>query len=180
MISGEIAPGEIELAPFVDETARLSELIRLAPHVGGEYLDAPTWWDGHFSAEYYYRAHPGELQQLIHQLTQFPEATCRIEIVPEEGFREGNLLVHRERYLSYDWSLQISQTRIRDFSKYPREIPTSFNKPVVVLKIYDSEFLDRTDLWLPYRLLTPTVIEAPESTRPASALEALSRADRRR
>jgi|GEM_PF-6795216 len=184
VIMGDIEPGEISLGYGWAQEPEFRKLLAIYPHIGGSFMDAPTWWNGHYSAEYVFQGDGDELQKVVHALDQLGGDHVKIVIVQGEGFWERDNLVLRTGPQMYDWSLRFSETKILDAAQrklYPQQI---INEPTVVLTIYDSDQLDLAALWLPYRLLAnpriPPAAQVVGQDSPADALHAIARTQRNR
>lgn len=182
VIMGDIEPGEISLGYGWSQEPEFRKLLALHPHIGGTFMDAPTWWSGHYSAEYYNQGDGDELQRVVHALDKLGGDNVKIVIVESEAYWERDNLVMRDALQPYDWSLRFSETKIRDEAQrklYSRQI---INAPTVVLTIYDSDQLDLTSLWVPYRLLAnpriPAAAQVVGQDSPADALHAIARTTR--
>ncbi|MBI1347437.1 hypothetical protein GC163_14255 [bacterium] len=184
VIMGDIEPGQILLSYGWAQEAQFRELLAIHPHIGGKFMDAPSWWDGHYSAEYFYQGDSGELQKVIHALDKLSCDNVKIVIVQGEGFWEPDNLVRQPGPQMYDWSLQFSETKIRDAAQQRLYRQMIINEPIVVLAVYDSDQLDLTSLWVPYRLLVnpriPSAAQVVGQEPPADALHAIARTKRSR
>lgn len=180
---GDIPPGTIKLGYGWNIEPELTDLLKRHRHVAGHFTDAPTWWDGHFSAEYLYQGREPQLQKLIDDLDELIYPHVKVVIADAEGMWDGNRLTGHKRAVAYDWSLMLSETKMRDPAKYSHSGKSVINEPTIVLRIYLGDRLDRKRLRVPSKLLEianlPSGYHVINTDGPVDALHALARAARR-
>jgi hypothetical protein len=183
VIFGDIPPGTVKLGYGWDIEPDLQKLLKEHRHIAGHFTDAPTWWDGCFFAEYLYQGREPQLQRLIDDLDRLGYAHTKIVVAHAEGMWDGNRLTGNRHAVAYDWSLSFSETKMRDPAKYKHDGKTVINQPIIVLRIYLGDRLDRARLRIPSRLLeTPNLpggYQVINTDGPVDALHALARAARR-
>jgi hypothetical protein len=186
VIHGRIPAGTVQLGPDWPLDLELRTLLGRHRHVDGYYVDAPTWWDGYFSATYFYQGREPQLQALIDDLDRLVYPHVKIVVSEEEGMWTGNRVFCRKTALNYDWCLVLSQTDIRNAAKFPPVGDHVINTPVIVLRIHLGDRLDQTKLRIPARLVNapnpgngPVIVAPLPAEAPASALHAIARAARR-
>lgn len=180
---GSIPPGTVKLGYGWPMEPELTALLETHRHVAGHFTDAPTWWDGHFTAEYLYQGREPQLQKLIDDLDRLVYPHVKIIVSEAEGMWDGNRLTGHKHSVAYDWSLTLSETKMRDPVKYKHDGQSVINLPIVVLRVYLGDRLDRNRLNLPQRLLEtphlPSGSQVINTDGPVDALHALARAARR-
>lgn len=94
----------------------------------------------------------------------------------------GHWLSGNKQSVAYDWSLTLSETKMRDPAKYKHNDKVVINEPTVVLRIYLGDRLDRSRLQIPQKLLNapkpPSGYQVINTDGPVDALHALARAAR--
>jgi hypothetical protein len=180
---GDIPPGTVELGYGWPIEPELKLLVERQRHVAGHFTDAPTWWDGHFTAEYFYQGREAAPQRLIDDLDRLIYPHVKVIVAEAEGMWDGNRLAGHNHAVAYDWSLTLSETRMRNPAQYNHNGKSVINEPIVVLRIYLGDRLDRSRLRIPRGLLeTPNLPgghQVINTDGPVDALHALARAARR-
>jgi hypothetical protein len=106
----------------------------------------------------------------------------KIVVADAEGMWDGHRLSGNKESVSYDWSLTLSETRMDNPAKYKHDGKSVVNEPIVVLRIYLGDRLDRNRLRIPKKLLdTPNLpggYQIINTDGPVDALHAVARAAR--
>jgi hypothetical protein len=180
---GRIPPGTVKLGYGWNIEPELQALLKNHRHVAGHFTDAPTWWDGHFTAEYLYQGREPELQKLIDDLDGLIYPHVKIVVADAEGMWDGNRLSGHKQSIAYDWSLTLSETKMDNPAKYQHDGNSIVNEPIVLLRVYLSDRLDRSRLRIPQKLLDtpnlPSGYQIINTDGPVDALHALARAAKR-
>lgn len=181
VIAGPIQPGKIALGYGWPEAEALTEILKLQPTVGGHYIDAPTWWDGHYAATHLYRGKTADLQRLIDALDKLKLPGTKVFVDNGEGFDGPNHFYGTNETLCYDWQLTLSETRNRGGR---HKLLPGMNERQILLVVHLGTRLDRNQLKVPEWMTLKVVVDsgaAPPPTvefGPADALHALARAAR--
>lgn len=180
---GEIERGVIHLGDGWAEEEAFTQLLKVRRAVGGHFLDAPAWWNGHFTADYYYQGNEADVQAVIDALAALKHPHVKVMLIPgEEGFWDNEFSFPWPQTLAYDWSLTFSQTKMNDPAKYKHDGKFIINEPVVVLRVYLGDRLNPQKLRVPERLQSnpqiPTAVRVVGRDNPADALHAIARAQR--
>jgi hypothetical protein len=180
---GDIPPGSVKLGDGWNIEPELQALLKSHRHIAGYFTDAPTWWDGHFTAEYLYQGRERQLQTLIDDLDGLIYPHVKIVVSKAEGMWDGNRLTGHTQAIAYDWSLTLSETKMKNPAKYQHDGKSVVNEPIVVLRIYLDDRLDPNRLRIRQQLLDtpnlPSGYQVIDTDRPVDALHALARAARR-
>jgi hypothetical protein len=176
VIAGPIKPGGMHFGYDWPEKEAFSDLLKIRPCVGGHYIDAPTWWDGHYAATYLIRGNEADLQKQIDRLDQLKLPGTTVLIHEGEGFDDPNKFFGNTEVVCYDWKLTLSETK--NTSGRHKLLP-GMNERQVMLVIHLGTRLDRTRLKIP-EWMKPQVLGLDDSVKalPADALHALARAAR--
>lgn len=180
VMSGPVKPGTVVLGNSWPEEEAFRELLKLQESVGGHFIDAPTWWDGHFSVTYLYRGREVTLQRMINELNRLKHPGTTVIIVDDEGFDGPNGLKGTRKALAYDWNLSFSETRAE---RADRKIEPGMNCRQVRMTIYLGNRLDRKKLripeWMQPKLVAWEGGPQPDTEPgPVSAFQAIARAAR--
>jgi hypothetical protein len=180
VMSGPVKPGQIVLGHGWPEEEAFRELLKQHTAIGGHFMDAPTWWDGHYSVTYLYRGREVAAQRMINDLNRLKLAGTTVMIVDDEGFENANRFHGTKETVSYDWNLSFSETRAERANV---KVLPGMNSRQVRMVIYLGKRMDRTKLRVPeWMQPKPVVLEgAPAPTTdygPACALQAIARAAR--
>jgi hypothetical protein len=176
VIAGPIMPGQVAFGYDWPEKDAFTDLLKLRPCVGGHFIDAPTWWDGHYAATYLIRGKEADLQQQIDQFDQLKLPGTKVLIHEGEGFDGPNKFFGSTEVVCYDWELTLSETK--NTSGRHKLLP-GMNERQVMLVIHLGTRLDRAQLKIP-EWMKPQVLGLDDSVKalPADALHALARAAR--
>ncbi len=177
VIAGPIKPGQIVLGHGWPEEDAFRALLKTQDAVGGHYMDAPTWWDGHFSVTYLYRGREVTVQRMINELNRLKLPGTTVLVVDDEGFDGPNGLRGSRKAIAYDWNLTLSET------KSERDVLPGMNARQIRMTIFLGTRLDRTKLRIPeWMQPKPVVLTGPLRPEPeygpVSAFQAIARAAR--
>lgn len=177
---GPVKPGQIVLGRGWPEEEAFRELLKQHTSIGGHFIDAPTWWNGHYSVTYLYRGREVSAQRMINDLNRLRLEGTTVMIVDDEGFENANRFNGTKETVSYDWNLSFSETRAERANV---KVLPGMNSRQVRMVIYLGTRLDRAKLRIPgWMQPKPVVSEgAPTPTvdyGPACALQAIARAAR--
>lgn len=180
VISGPIKPGHIMLGNGWPEEEAFRELLKLQESVGGHFIDAPTWWDGHFAVTYLYRGREVTAQRMINELNRLKLRNTTVMIVEEEGFDGPNNFLGTREPVCYDWKLTFSETRA---VRVDREVLPGMNARQIHMTIYLGDRLNRQKLripdWMQPKLMVVEGSPNPDTEYgPVSAFQAIARAAR--
>lgn len=180
VMSGPVKPGTIVLGHSWPEEDAFRELLKSQDAVGGHFLDAPTWWDGHFSVTYLYRGREVALQRMINELNRLKLPGTMVMVVEGEGFEGPNKFFGSREPIAYDWNLTLSETKS---VRADREVLKGMNERQIHMTIYLGSRLDRKKLripeWMQQKLFVTVSGPKPDTEPgPVSAFEAIARAAR--
>ena len=180
VFSGSIKPGQVVLGHGWPEEDAFRALLKTQDAVGGHFIDAPTWWDGHFAATYLYRGREVALQRMINELNRLKLPGTTVMVVDDEGFDGPNQFFGSKEAMAYDWNLTLSETKS---IRADREVLKGMNERQIRMTIYLGNRLDRKKLRIPeWMQAKMVVIEGgpPPDTEPGpvSAFQAIARAAR--
>jgi hypothetical protein len=179
---GDIPPGTVKLGYDWNIEPELQALLKNHRHVAGHFTDAPTWWDGHFTAEYLYQGCEPEVQKLIDDLDRLIYPHVKVVVADAEGMWDGNRLTNPKTSIAYDWSLTLSETKMDNPVKYQHDGKSVVNEPIIVLRVYLGDRMERSRLRIPQKLLgtphLPSGYQVINTAGPVDALHALARAAR--
>lgn len=185
VIAGGVKPGTIILGHGWPEEEAFRELLKLQDAVGGQFIDAPTWWDGHFSVTYLYRGREVALQRMINELNRLKLEGTTVMVVEDEGFDWPNQFYGNKEFIAYDWNLTLSETKSGRADADVKKFIPGMNSRRVQMTIYLGTRLDRTKLrvpeWMqPKPVVIPGISQPPPNVEPGpvSALQAIVRAAR--
>ena len=180
VIAGGVKPGQIVLGHAWPEEEAFRELLKLQDAVGGHFMDAPTWWDGHFSVTYLYRGREVALQRMINELNRLKLEGTTVFVVEDEGFDGPNKFFGSKDPIAFDWNLSFSETKA---VRGDREVLKGMNTRQIRMTIYLGNRLDRKKLRIPEWMQPKLVVweggPQPDSEPgPVSAFQAIARAAR--
>jgi len=177
VFSGSVKPGQIVLGHGWPEEDAFRELLKTQDAVGGHFIDAPTWWDGHFSVTYLYRGREVTAQRMINELHRLKLPGTTVMVVDDEGFDGSNGLRGSRKAIAYDWNLTLSET------KSERDVLPGMNARQIRMTIFLGTRLDRSKLripeWMQPKLVVVEGGPKPDTEYgPVSAFQAVARAAR--
>lgn len=180
VFSGSVKPGQIVLGHGWPEEGAFRDLLKTQDAVGGHFIDAPTWWDGHFSVTYLYRGREVAAQRMINELNRLKLPGTTVMVVDDEGFDGPNGLRGSRKAIAYDWNLTLSETKSE---RADREVLPGMNARQIRMTIYLGTRLDRAKLripeWMQPKLVAVEGGPKPDTDYgPVSAFQAIARAAR--
>ncbi len=180
VIAGPVNPGQIVLGHGWPEEEAFRELLKLQPSVGGHFIDAPTWWDGHFAVTYLYCGREVTVQRMINELNRLKLPNTTVMIVEDEGFEWPNNFMGTKEAVAFDWNVTFSETRA---VRADREVLPGMNARQIRMTIYLGDRLQRQKLRIP-EWMQPKLVVVEGSPKPdteygpVSAFQAIARAAR--
>lgn len=180
VFSGPIKPGQVVLGHGWPEEDAFRKLLQTQDAVGGHFIDAPTWWDGHFSVNYLYRGREVAAQRVINELNRLKLPGTTVMVVDDEGFDGPNPFFGTKGAVAYDWNLTLSETKS---VRADREVLPGMNARQIHMTIYLGTRLDRSKLRIPEWMQPKPVVltggPKPDTEYgPVSAFHAIARAAR--
>ncbi len=180
VIFGPVKPGQIVLGHGWPEEEAFRDLLKQHTAIGGHFMDAPTWWDGHYSVTYLYRGREVAAQRMINDLNRLKLEGTTVMVVEDEGFDGPNRFFGSSETIAYDWDVTFSETIS---VRADREILPGMNARQIQMTIHLGTRLDRTKLRIPEWMLPKlVVVEAGPKPDveygPVSAFQAFARAAR--
>lgn len=177
VFSGPVKPGQIVLGHGWPEEDAFRALLKTQDAVGGHFIDAPTWWDGHFSVTYLYRGREVTAQRMINELNRLKLPGTTVMVVDDEGFDGPDGLRGSRKAIAYDWNLTLSET------KSEKDVRPGMNARQIRMTIFLGTRLDRTKLripeWMQPKLVVVEGGPKPDTEYgPVSAFQAIARAAR--
>ncbi len=180
VMAGPIKPGHIVLGHGWPEEDAFRELLKSQDAIGGHFMDAPTWWDGHFSVTYLYRGREVAAQRMINELNRLKLPNTTVMIVEDEGFEGPNQFLGTKEATSFDWNITFSETRA---VRADREVLPGMNERQVRMTIFLGGRLNRQKLRIPEWMRPKLVVveggpKPDTESGPVSAFQAIARAAR--
>lgn len=180
VFSDSVKPGQIVLGHAWPEADAFRDLLKTQDAVGGHFIDAPTWWDGHFSVTYLYCGREVAAQRMINELNRLKLPGTTVIVVDDEGFDGPNGLRGGRKAIAYDWNLTLSETKSE---RADREVLPGMNARQIRMVIYLGTRLDRTKLRIPEWMQPKPVVltggpKPDPDYGPVSAFQAIARAAR--
>jgi len=179
VIFGCVKPGDVVLGHGWPEEDAFRELLKTQESVGGHFIDAPTWWQGHFAVTYLYQGREVAAQRMINELNRLKLPHTTVMILNDEAFETPNRL-GAEDAVAFDWDLTFSETRAERGDK---EILPGMNGRQIRMTIHLGDRLSRQKLRIP-EWMQPELVPAESGPKPdadyspVSAFEAIARAAR--
>ncbi len=183
VIAGPIKPGHIVLGHGWPEEDAFRQLLKMQECVGGHFMDAPTWWDGHFSVTYLYRGREVAAQRMINELNRLKLEGTTVMVVEDEGFDGPNNFFGNREALAYDWNVTFSETKSGRENANANKVLPGMNTRQVRMVIHLGTRLERTKLripeWMQPKLVVVEGGPKPDGEYgPVSAFQAMARAAR--
>lgn len=176
---GPVKPGNIVLGHDWPEEDALRELLKIQDSVGGHFIDAPTWWQGHFAVTYLYQGREVAAQRMINELNRLKLPHTTVMILDDEAFETPNRL-GTETAVAFDWDLTFSETRMERGDK---EALPGMNVRQIRMTIHLGDRLSRRKLripeWMQPKWFPVEGAPAPDTDYgPVSTFQAIARAAR--
>lgn len=180
VFSGSVKPGQIVLGHGWPEEDAFRELLKTQDAIGGHFIDAPTWWDGHFAVTYLYRGREVTAQRMINELNRLKLPGTTVMVVDDEGFDGPSVFHGSQKAIAYDWNLTLSETKS---VRADRDVLPGMNARQIRMVIYLGTRLDRAKLRIPEWMQPKPVVltggpKLDPDYGPVSAFQAIARAER--